>query len=204
MASPELYRGICSICYGTLFQSNALSWDLGDGRGGVHRGVCAIHAGFYPAEHAARFEQILADYHAAMDKQPHSSEAHALLMRYYEMASEVADEDHDADHVERRFEQLKQKWDSETSHMSTIHDMCVENPTYNEIIAMGWDVVPEIINDLRRKPDHWFWALVQITGVDAAAGTSTVDGAAQAWVKWWDNRDWQQIAAVGHQEGDDK
>lgn len=186
MASPELYRGICSICHGTLFVSNVQSWDLGDGRGGVHRGVCAIAAGIYPPGHGDRFATLLSDYKAA---ERNSDEANQLLKRFYQMAAEVSAEDHNADRVEHRFTELKEWWKADTETMSNLSDM-VEHPAYQEVISMGWDVVSVLIQELRQEPEHWFVALATITGTDVAQGEATPAGAAQKWVQWWDSTDW--------------
>jgi hypothetical protein len=44
--------------------------------------------------------------------------------------------------------------------------MMAMHPAYQRIIGMGPRVVPLILRELRRKPDHWFWALTAITGQD--------------------------------------
>ncbi len=57
---------------------------------------------------------------------------------------------------------------------------------YQRIIGMGWDAVPLILEELRREPDQWFWALEKITDENPvppeAAGR--VRQMAQAWVEW--------------------
>ena len=49
---------------------------------------------------------------------------------------------------------------------------------------MGKPALPLILSALEAEPDHWFYALWQITGVDAAAGEVTVEGARQKWLAW--------------------
>lgn len=51
MCSPDLCKGICCICMGTLTPENALYMDCGEGRGGLHKGYCAYHAGDVAEEH---------------------------------------------------------------------------------------------------------------------------------------------------------
>lgn len=75
-------------------------------------------------------------------------------------------------------------WAAETQLLSSVGGM-VENENYQKIIELGWDVVPLIIWELAMRPDHWFCALAEITGTDAAAGETTVSGAAHKWVEWW-------------------
>ena len=58
--------------------------------------------------------------------------------------------------------------------------------SYQSLIGMGEPVVPLLLEELRRKPDHWFWALESITGEDPvpAAAKGNVQKMADAWVKW--------------------
>ena len=49
---------------------------------------------------------------------------------------------------------------------------------------VGPQAVPCILRELEHDIDHWFWALVAITGEDVAVGASSLDEAATLWVKW--------------------
>ena len=40
---------------------------------------------------------------------------------------------------------------------------------------MGKQALPLIFEELRRKPNHWFWALNAITGQDVAHGKTTFE-----------------------------
>jgi hypothetical protein len=57
---------------------------------------------------------------------------------------------------------------------------------YQRIIGMGWPVVPLILEELRREPDQWFWALEAITEENPvpAADAGNVRRMAQAWIDW--------------------
>jgi hypothetical protein len=57
---------------------------------------------------------------------------------------------------------------------------------YQRIIGMGWPVVPLILEELRREPDQWFWALEAITEENpvGAADAGNVRRMAQAWIAW--------------------
>lgn len=90
--------------------------------------------------------------------------------------------------LEKRFNELHTVWDRETAILSNVNTI-VSHPAYQEIIGMGWEAVPLIIDRMRTDPDHWFYALVKITGEDHAAGATTVDEASQRWVNWYDTRD---------------
>ncbi len=84
---------------------------------------------------------------------------------------------------EERFDLLAAQWQEETAHMSNVSDM-VDHPAYQEIINMGKPAVPLMLRRLQESPDHWFYALVTITGEDHAKGIKTVREAAEAWVEW--------------------
>ena len=60
------------------------------------------------------------------------------------------------------------------------------HPAYRQIVGMGWAVVPLLLSELRRKPDHWFIALKEITGENPvpASGEGNVRMMADAWVRW--------------------
>lgn len=51
---------------------------------------------------------------------------------------------------------------------------------------MGPEVVPLILAELEKKPDHWFWALEAITGENPVSENEAGDmeASAKAWVKW--------------------
>ena len=85
----------------------------------------------------------------------------------------------------KRFIDLARKWRSETKHMSSIISIST-NMNYQQIIGMGRDAIPFIIEDMAKYPDHWFWALEAITGEDSVASGSCGDigKAAKAWIAW--------------------
>jgi hypothetical protein len=60
------------------------------------------------------------------------------------------------------------------------------DPAYQQIIGMGPAVLPLLLDELAREPDHWFWALWAITGSDPVPSESRgkVGEMAQAWLKW--------------------
>ncbi len=55
---------------------------------------------------------------------------------------------------------------------------------------MGWAAVPFLIAELRHKPNHWFIALEEITGVNPVPPESDGDvkEMARAWIDWADKR----------------
>jgi hypothetical protein len=90
-----------------------------------------------------------------------------------------------AESVEAEFQRRAALWRAETSHLSSTTAMC-NHPAYQEIIQMGPAVVPALLRDLEREPDHWFWALQAITGASPVdpVDRGNIDRMAQAWLRW--------------------
>jgi hypothetical protein len=95
-------------------------------------------------------------------------------------ASPVTDEE-----LEQTFAELAVRWRTETRYKSWVADM-VRHPAYQQIIAMGPPVVPLILRELERKPDHWFWALTAITGDNPIReeDRGRVDRMTEAWLEY--------------------
>jgi hypothetical protein len=64
-----------------------------------------------------------------------------------------------------RFLKLTATWKAECAVMSSIRDI-VLHPCYQQIIGMGPEAIPIILEEMRRSPHHWSWALRAITGED--------------------------------------
>jgi hypothetical protein len=62
----------------------------------------------------------------------------------------------------------------------------VSHPAYLQIIGMGKEAVPLLLDELRREPDHWFAALQAITGTNPIppSACGNVDDMTQAWLSW--------------------
>jgi hypothetical protein len=87
--------------------------------------------------------------------------------------------------TEERFRRLAAEWKQQSGYMSNSHKMAMLRP-YQAIIGMGLPVVPLILEELRRQPDHWFWALESITDENPIPEEARgyVDRMADAWVAW--------------------
>lgn len=87
--------------------------------------------------------------------------------------------------IDRRFKELAAIWKRERGPTSSVAKM-VMHPAYQQIIGLGPAVVPALLRELEYEPDHWFWALKAITGVDPVPPESRgkVQAMAQAWVRW--------------------
>lgn len=84
-----------------------------------------------------------------------------------------------------RFARLASEWKDKSRHLSNTAQMAML-PQYQRIIGMGEAAVPYILEELRREPDQWFWALEAITEANPvppeAAGKVRL--MAQAWIDW--------------------
>jgi len=87
--------------------------------------------------------------------------------------------------LQQRFEKLASNWKTETGHLSSIAQMAVHSD-YQQIIGIGRPAVPLILRELEKKPDHWFWALHAITGIDPvpAEDRGRIAKMAAAWLSW--------------------
>jgi hypothetical protein len=87
--------------------------------------------------------------------------------------------------VRDRFRKLVDQWKVESRYMSNTAQMAMLR-SYQNIIGMGDPAVPLILDELRREPDHWFWALEAITLEDPVSpdAAGKVDEMASAWVEW--------------------
>jgi hypothetical protein len=90
-----------------------------------------------------------------------------------------------APEVRDRFRRLAAEWKQQSRYLSNTAQMAMLKP-YQRIIGMGWPAVPLILDELRREPDQWFWALEAITEENPvppdAAGH--VRRSADSWVEW--------------------
>jgi hypothetical protein len=91
----------------------------------------------------------------------------------------------DAAALRERFGRLFHEWKDATRLSSSITEVAM-HPAYQQIIGMGKDAIPLIVAELRKEPDHWFWALQAITGEDPvdASDCGRVRRMADAWLAW--------------------
>ncbi len=87
--------------------------------------------------------------------------------------------------VNQKFTTLAARWRAETAWTSSV-SQTVMHPAYQEIIGMGRDVVPYLLQALAQQPEHWFWALRAITGEDPVRPEQRgqIDAMTQAWLQW--------------------
>jgi hypothetical protein len=65
--------------------------------------------------------------------------------------------------IEREFRALADQWHEETGLFSSVPQIAM-HPAYQRIIGMGRPAIPLILEEMRRQPGQWFWALRAITG----------------------------------------
>lgn len=87
--------------------------------------------------------------------------------------------------LERELAALEAEWKKDTLVSSNMEKI-LGHWAYRKIIALGPPVVPLLLERLRYEPDHWFYALSQITGEEPKLvnGDETFEGATEAWVRW--------------------
>ncbi len=86
---------------------------------------------------------------------------------------------------EATYPALVREWKTERGPTSSTTEMSML-PSYQRIIGLGPAVVPLLLRELEREPDHWFWALKAITGADPvpAASRGKLREMAQHWLVW--------------------
>lgn len=84
-----------------------------------------------------------------------------------------------------RFKRLSSAWREQSAHISSSTEKAIL-PPYQEIIGMGATALPFIFEELKAQPEHWFWALRAITGIDPVASehVGRIDKMTEAWIMW--------------------
>jgi type I restriction enzyme M protein len=116
-----------------------------------------------------------------------SNEKAKTVKRFHDLIHPSGANDKSADDLRHKFDRLVADWKAGRRATGTAKKMA-EHSAYREIIALGRPVVPLILAELNRTPDHWFIALHEITKAspvpDGARGN--LAEMTKAWVKWWE------------------
>ena len=90
-----------------------------------------------------------------------------------------------AESIHERFHELRNDWKSKTRHLSNTAQISLVF-SYQKIIGMGPAVVPLILSELEKEPDHWFWALEAITDENPVSESDAgdIEASARVWVQW--------------------
>lgn len=91
--------------------------------------------------------------------------------------------------LKEKFYTLKTKWEEETLFLSSINEIAM-HPDYQKIIGMGEPAIPFILNEMRKKTGHWFWALKSISGEDPVPPElkGKIKEMTIKWLQWGKNR----------------
>ncbi len=84
-----------------------------------------------------------------------------------------------------KFKKLASQWKADTAMLSDLSQKVI-HPAYQRIIGMGPDVIPLLLQELNQQPNHWFWALRAITGVNPVKSENRghIKRMAQDWLDW--------------------
>ena len=93
--------------------------------------------------------------------------------------------------LERTFLALAERWRRDTEPLSSI-TMKSMHPAYQRIVGMGRRALPLVFREMRRAPDHWFWALTAITGEDPVEpeDAGDIEKMTEAWLSLGKRRGW--------------
>ena len=100
-----------------------------------------------------------------------------------------------AKELESTFNALADKWVGDTA-MHSNPAIIARHPAYSQIVGMGRQSVPFILNELSQKRNrpHWFQALHDIIGETPAPEDSwgKVEKVAAAWLEWGREQGYQR------------
>ncbi len=87
--------------------------------------------------------------------------------------------------VRERFERLAAQWREKSQFLSNAAQMAMLK-SYQQIIGIGQPAVPLLLEELRREPDQWFWALEAISSEAPVppADRGHLDRMTAAWIAW--------------------
>ena len=90
-----------------------------------------------------------------------------------------------AERTGRRFATLADEWEHDIAGSSLIQDM-VDHPKYREIIGLGRDAIPFILERLSAQGGFWFGALHEISGEFAPSedDLGNREKMTSAWLQW--------------------
>ncbi|HEV7772709.1 MAG TPA: hypothetical protein VGO48_05395 [Conexibacter sp.] len=85
--------------------------------------------------------------------------------------------------IRQRFALLVERWETDTTFSSATDEILL-HPDYQRILALGIQVVPLILEQLRDKPRRWLWALKVLVDENPAERAADADAAVDAWMAW--------------------
>ena len=87
--------------------------------------------------------------------------------------------------LEAQFQTLAQKWHKATGYMYNIAK-AAEHSAHQQIAALGEPVIPLLLHELEKQPDHWFIALHTLTGAQPVPHEhrGRISKMAEHWIEW--------------------
>ncbi|MBI3822408.1 MAG: hypothetical protein HY289_06980 [Planctomycetes bacterium] len=84
-----------------------------------------------------------------------------------------------------RFRDLVSQWKAARGHSSSINSW-TKLPAYRAIVDLGPVVIPLLLRELEKEPDHWFWALKELTGENPVTpeARGNVVEMTKCWIEW--------------------
>ncbi|HLX64551.1 MAG TPA: hypothetical protein VKX17_24980 [Planctomycetota bacterium] len=106
-------------------------------------------------------------------------------MSQSQSAQSVAINEDSPDYIKKVFAESAAEWKRERGNSSSAARMAL-HPAYKRIIRLGRPVLPLILAELEREPDHWFVALMEITGDNPVPpeARGNLKLMAKAWLEW--------------------
>lgn len=89
--------------------------------------------------------------------------------------------------TQEEFSSLALQWKQDTFYLSSSTKIEAHS-SYQAIISAGVEALPFIFADLRKEPDHWFFALYKITGINPInpEDAGNIKIMTQTWLAWAD------------------
>lgn len=88
-----------------------------------------------------------------------------------------------------KLDSLASEWKAARGHTASVN-MWVRLPAYQQIIEIGRlhkdEVIGFLLKELTHSPDHWFWALKELTGQNPVTPESrgNIDSMSKCWIEW--------------------
>jgi hypothetical protein len=128
------------------------------------------------------------DYKFARDMaRPHVGRGYEVAEHFAKLIASRSRTSRDFDFV-TAFREHVAIWKNETGHLSSV-TKAIAHPSYLRIIGLSGcssnhALERLLLSELDHDPDHWFAALVAITGQDPVKPEHDFDEAIGAWLEW--------------------
>lgn len=83
------------------------------------------------------------------------------------------------------FDALSEQWTRDRRRGADVHELAM-HPAYQRIIGMGENAIPLILEAMKQRQGHWFWALNAITGQNPIPEEheGNMRQMTRSWLKW--------------------